>query len=148
MIDTSYPNIFLKMKFLKQQKRILSVLFLIKNLDPVFFELLIDSIKDSKKNQMNKNKNITLFIIYLNLFSTKKLKIQHSKEKLNPQMRNTNLVYSLSKQPSLSINSTHKESKLQRKKTFFYNIYFNRFNELLTSQIMCSTQIIQRLYRM
>lgn len=133
------------MKFLKKQKQILSVLFLIKNLDLVFFELLIASIKDSKKNQINKNKVITLFTIYLNIFSTKKLKIQHSKKKLNPKMINTNLVYSLSKQPSLSIKSRKKESKSILKKIFFSNIYFNRFNELLTSQIISSTQIIERL---
>jgi len=135
------------MNFLKKQKRILAVLFLIKNLDLVFFELLIDSIKDSKKNQINKNQVITLFTIYLNLFSTKKLKIQHSEKKLSPKMINTNLVYSLLKQPSLSLKSTNKASKKLFKKTFFYNIYFNRFNELLTSQIICSTQIIERLDR-
>ncbi|CAN0259829.1 unnamed protein product [Ectocarpus fasciculatus] len=129
------------MKFLKKQKRILSVLFLIKNLDLGFFELFIDSIKDSKKNQINKNKGITLFTIYLNLFSTKKLKIQHSERKLDPKMINTNLVYSLLKQP------TNKESKFLLRKTFFYNIYLNRFNELLTSQIIDSTQIIERLDR-
>ena len=133
------------MKFLKKQKRILSVLFLIKNLDLGFFELLIDSIKDSKKNQINKNKGITLFPIYLNLFSTKKLKIQHSEKKLDPKMINTNLIYSLLKQPSISIQPTNKESKFLLKKIFFYNIYFNRFNELLTSQIIDSTQIIERL---
>ena len=133
------------MKFLKKQKRILSVLFLIKNLDLGFFELLIDSIKDSKKNQINKNKGITLFPIYLNLFSTKKLKIQHSEKKLDPKMTNTNLIYSLLKQPSISIQPTNKESKFLLKKIFFYNIYFNRFNELLTSQIIDSTQIIERL---
>lgn len=137
------------MKFLKKQKQIISVLFLIKNLDLRFFELLIDSIKDSKKNQINKNKSLTLFAIYLNLFSTRRLKIQHGKKKLDLKMINTNLVYSLLKQPSISISiqSTNKESKFQLKKTFFYNIYFNRFNELLTSQIIDSTQIIESLDR-
>ena len=133
------------MKFLKKQKQIISVLFLIKNLDLGFFELLIDSIKDSKKNQRNKNKSITLFAIYLNLFSTRRLKIQHGKKKLDLKMINTNLLYSLLKQPSISIQSTNKGSKFQLKKTFFYNIYFNRFNELLTSQIIDSTQIIESL---
>ena len=135
------------MKFLKKQKRILSVLFLIKNLDLGFFELLIDSIKDSKKNQINKNKDITLFTIYLNLFSTKKLKIQHSEKKLDQKTINTKLIYSLLKQPPISIQTTNKESKFLLKKTFFYKIYFNRFNELLTSQIIDSTQIIERLDR-
>jgi hypothetical protein len=133
------------MKFLKKQKRILSVLFLIKNLDLGFFELLIDSITDSKKNQINKNKGITLFTIYLNLFSTKKLNIQPSEKKLDPKMINTNLVYSLLKEPS--IQTTNKESKVLLKKTFFSNIYFNRFNELFMSQIINSTQIIERLDR-
>ena len=135
------------MKFLKKQKRILSVLFLIKNLDLGFFELLIDSIKDSKKKIINKNKDITLFTIYLNIFSTKKLKIQHSEKKLDQKTINTNLIYSLLKQPSISIQATNKESKYLLKKTFFYKIYFNRFNELLTSQIIDSTQIIERLDR-
>lgn len=141
---------------LKKKKVILSTFFLIKDLNPLFFELLIDSIKNSKKNLTIKkkkipnlkvsNKTFTLFTIYLNIFSTKKLNTQkNEKEEVNLKSTRANSLYLIIKNrllPEIEIQDNELNSQI--KKSLFF-LYLNRYNKVRTSQMIKSIQIIKNL---
>nr|YP_009327087.1 hypothetical protein [Pleurocladia lacustris]ANS57592.1 hypothetical protein [Pleurocladia lacustris]ANS57735.1 hypothetical protein [Pleurocladia lacustris] len=133
------------MNFLKKKKRIASIFFLLRALNPFFFELLMDSIKDFNKTLINKNKIIILFTFYLNLFSTEKLNLQKTVKELDQKIPTDNELYSILKQISFSKNTMNKELKFLFEKNFFCNLYLHRYNELLTLQIIMSNQIIKNL---
>nr|YP_009694359.1 hypothetical protein Scana_132 [Hapterophycus canaliculatus]AYP10076.1 hypothetical protein Scana_132 [Hapterophycus canaliculatus] len=135
------------MKLLEKRNKILEVFKFIKNLDPFFFELLMDSIRDSNKTPIVKNKPKALFIIYSNIFTTKKLNIPLIKEKTldleTNKVNNKITVLDLRKRSIIKLESSDKELDLQLKKNLFYNLYLSRYNELLTSQVLRNVKRIQ-----
>ena len=139
----------LKIKSLKKRNKILSVFKSSKDLDPFFFELLMDSIRDSNKTLIAKKNPQSLFIIYSNIFATKKLNRPLAKEqtldrKFNKVTKNMNLIYSVMEQRSIrKLESNDQQVSFQLKKNLFYNLYLNRYNKLISSQVISSLKIIQ-----
>lgn len=135
-----------------KKKKTLQIFFLIKNLNPVFFELLIDSIKDFNKNSKFKNKQIiklrksnktiTLFPIYLNLFSTKKISNQETEKRLHVNISSPNLIKESQK---LLLSKVINKKLEPQYKVFFANLYLSRYNKINASQLIESTQILQNL---
>lgn len=136
---------------MKLKKKSLSFFFIIKNLNPVFFELLLDSIKEFnenlevKNNQIIKlrktNKTVTLFLIYINLFSTKKINTQKNEKRVYVDINRVDLI---EEKGRLLYKVLNKELKTQHK-VYFLNRYLNRYNKINTFQLIESTQIIQNL---
>ena len=134
------------MKFLTKRNKILSVFQSIKDLDPFFFELLMDSISDSNKTSIIREKPQALFIVYSNIFATKKLNIPLAKEKtlglqIDKINTNFNLLYSLISIRSLKIRDEEVVSQLN--KNLFYKFYLNRYNKFFTSQVKKYIKIIK-----
>ncbi len=124
----------------------LKTLSVVKYLDPLFFELIIDSIGESKspfleelRNLSISNKNTILFLIYLNLFSTEKLMIQ-LKHQLIGRKNNNNLLYSISKN-IIPLKLFNKELTLELQKEFFIRI-INTTNKPLISQVLNLNNIL------
>lgn len=140
------------MKFLKKINKISSVFKSSKDLDPFFFELLMDSIRDSNKNLILKKESKALFIIYSNIFATKKLNLPLPKEKtLGVKINKVNDNIALSSS-TVTQKSAVKPGFIDKqlgcfllKKTLFYNLYLNRYNELPISQVINYVKIIQSL---
>ena len=127
-----------------KKNNILSIFKSIKDLDPFFFELLMDSISDSNKISILKKKPQALLIIYSNIFATKKLNIPLAKEKtlglqIDKVNTDVNLLYSI-----LSIKTIQEERIVpQLKKNLFYKFYLNRYNKPIASQVRNSIKIIK-----
>ena len=134
------------MKVLTKRNKILSIFHSINNFDPFFFELLMDSISDAKMNSIIKKKPQIFFILYSNIFTTKKLNFPLIKEKtLGLQMDkvnpNINLLYSIIALRTLKNIDQQVISQLN--KNLFYKFYLNRSNKILTSQVRKSIKIIK-----
>ena len=136
------------MKVLTKRNKILSIFHSINNFDPFFFGLLMDSISDAKMNSIIKKKPQIFFILYSNIFRTKKLNFPLIKEKektLGLQMDkvnpNINLLYSIISLRTLKIIDQQVISQLN--KNLFYKFYLNRSNKILTSQVRKSIKIIK-----
>ena len=133
------------------KKKTLKIFFMVKDLNPVFFELLIDSVRDCNKSLPIKNKRIiklrqsnktiTLFPIYLNLFSTKKINTQENNKRVYV---NTNRVESVKEKQRLLSKILDKELEPQCK-FFFINLYLRRDTKISAFQIIKSTQRLQSL---
>ena len=136
---------------MKLKKKTSKFFFMVKILNPVFFELLIDTIKDFNKNSAFKNnqviklkksnKTITLFIIYLNIFSTKKISNQENEKQVYVNLKRVDLI---KRKKRLLYKVLNKELELQYK-VFFINLYLRRYNKINTFQLIQSTQILQHL---
>lgn len=134
-----------------RKKRTLLVFFMIKHLNPFFFEVILDSVRDFNKNLIGKNiklvklrqmnKVITLFPIYLNLFSAKKLTPQ--KNQISRKITTRNLL-DLKKEERFSFESLNKKSNNECK-LLIVDLYLNRYNKISTSQIIKSTEMILNL---
>lgn len=133
-----------------KKKKTLQIFFMIKDLNPFFFELLTDSIRDFNKNLVSKNKRIiksrrsnktiTLFPIYLNLFSTTK-NTQVNKERV---YRHSNSVDLIKKEQKLLSKVLNKEVEPPCK--FISNhLYLSRYNKNSTLQRIKSIQKLQNL---
>nr|YP_009736331.1 hypothetical protein SlomFM_132 [Scytosiphon promiscuus]QDM58418.1 hypothetical protein SlomFM_132 [Scytosiphon promiscuus]QDM58561.1 hypothetical protein SlomM_132 [Scytosiphon promiscuus] len=140
------------MKVLRKRNKILAVFKSIKDLDPLFFELLMDSIRDSNKTLIVKKNPKALLIIYSNIFATKKLNIPLAKEKtlgimINKVNKNNiaSLYSEIKQKPIIKINFRDKQLdyQLKNRKNLFFNLYLNRQNELLSSQVISYVKIIQ-----
>ena len=124
---------------------------MVKILNPVFFELLIDTIKDFNKNSTFKNnqviklkksnKTITLFTIYLNIFSTKKISNQENEKQVYVNVKRVDLI---KRKKRLLYKVLNRELEPQCK-VFFINPYLRRYNKINTFQLIQSTQILQHL---
>lgn len=136
---------------MKLKKKTLQFFFLVKILNPVFFELLIDTIKDFNKNSTFKNnqviklkksnKTITLFTIYLNIFSTKKISNQENEKQVYVNVKRVDLI---KRKKRLLYKVLNRELEPQCK-VFFINPYLRRYNKINTFQLIQSTQILQHL---
>lgn len=134
-----------------RKKRTLLVFFMIKHLNPFFFEVILDSVRDFNKNLIGKNiklvklrqmnKVITLFPIYLNLFSAKKLTPQ--KNQISRKITTRNLL-DLKKEERFPFESLNKKSNNECK-LLIVDLYLNRYNKISTSQIIKSTEMILNL---
>jgi len=124
---------------------------MIKHLNPFFFEVILDSVRDFNKNLIGKNiklvklrqmnKVITLFPIYLNLFSAKKLTPQ--KNQISRKITTRNLL-DLKKEERFPFESLNKKSNNECK-LLIVDLYLNRYNKISTSQIIKSTEMILNL---
>ena len=136
---------------MKLKKKTLQFFFMVKILNPVFFELLIDTIKDFNKNSTFKNnqviklkksnKTITLFTIYLNIFSTKKISNQENEKQVYVNVKRVDLI---KRKKRLLYKVLNRELEPQCK-VFFINPYLRRYNKINTFQLIQSTQILQHL---
>ena len=125
---------------LKKRMVILSICFLIKDLNPFFYELVRDSIKIPETNLIDKtqkfsnlkisSKTLALFTLYLNIFSTIKLNIQQNTK----EVKKRNMFYSISKQQLLEENSiTNTELNYHIYRHFFFSLYLNRDKDNINS---------------
>lgn len=136
---------------MKLKKKPLQFFFMIKILNLVFFEFVINSIKDLNKTltvknkqilKMRKlNKTITLFPIYINLFSTKKINTQKSEKRVYTDVRRVDLI----KEKQILLFKALNEELEAQHKIFFINLYLNRYNKIIISELIESTQILQNL---
>jgi len=111
----------------------------------------INSIKDLNKTltvknkqilKMRKlNKTITLFPIYINLFSTKKINTQKSEKRVYTDVRRVDLI----KEKQILLFKALNEELEAQHKIFFINLYLNRYNKIIISELIESTQILQNL---
>lgn len=131
---------------LNKNRKTLQILFLIKDLDPIFFEFLIDNIEyPNKKLTFNKNEsleasniNIILFIIYYNVFSTKQL------NKLTANNAKENLFYHMNKGKQRVIAKfLTKDLKQQLQKNFFLSINQTKAHKMGSSKILTSIKTLQ-----
>ena len=138
---------------LNKKTRVLSTFFLIKDLNPFFYELVIDSIEISKSNLflfaktqklLNlriSNKSLALFLIYLNIFSTKTVNPQKNMREEEVSIR-SDLLYS----NSITKNEIpFNKLNIQFQKRLFFNIYLSRFNKYSAIKIRKSMQIVKNL---
>ena len=121
---------------------------MIKDLNPVFFELLIDSVKDCNKNlglknkrSLKLNKTITLFLIYLNIFSTKKINIQENKKQIYVDINSVDLT---KEHQILFFKVLNKELE-PRSPVFFADLYSSTDYRVSTFQKTKSAKILENL---
>ena len=135
-----------------KNRKTLQILFLIKDLDPIFFEFLINNIEyPTKKLTFTKDKtlkisdiNIIFFFMYCNLFSTKQLNIQLQKKITGDRAKN-NLLYYINKgKRTLIAKALNKNLKQQLQKSFFLSINQTKYNEMISSQVLISVETLRR----
>lgn len=121
------------MKLIKKNE-ILSTFFLIKDLNPFFYGVVIDSIKNSTGSLIIKNKTLALFLIYLNIFSTKNL---NTKKRVNMGNTKANLLYPITKH-KLMTNSKVPFNALNHRfnQSLFFDVYLSRYNEKTTLKVL------------
>lgn len=141
---------------LKKKVLTLSTCFLIRELDPFFYELVIDSIKTKiaklnfrlkpKKflNLKISNKTLALFTLYLNIFSTIKLNTQKNKKKVNLKNIRTNLSYVQTNYTLLN-NTKDKELNYQLYKYLFFDLYLKRYHKTSTLEVKKIIQIMENI---
>ena len=134
---------------INKNRKTLQILFLIKDLDPIFFEFLTDSIEyTNKKLAFTKeespkvcsiDRNIILFFIYYNIFSTRRLNIQLQKKAKG------NLFYLIDNRKQKGTWQTlknDKDLKQQLQKNFFLSINQTKNNKINFSQILTSIELL------
>jgi len=87
------------------------------------------------------NKFVTLFPIYLNLFSTKKLTPQ--KNQLDKKNNNKALL-KLTNEELFLLEALNKKSNTEQK-FLLVDLYLSRFNKISTSQLRKSTEMVLNL---
>lgn len=134
-----------------KNRKTLQILFLIKDLDPIFFEFLTNNIEyPNKKLTFTKDKtlkifdiNIIFFFIYCNIFSTKQLNIQ-LQNKITGDRAKDNLLYSINKgKRTLIAKALNKNLKQQLQKSFVLSINQTKYNEMLSSKILTSVKTLK-----
>nr|QWK43337.1 hypothetical protein [Ecklonia arborea] len=134
---------------LNKNKKIRQFFFLIKDLDPIFFEFLIDNIEyPNKKLTFTKDErlkvsdiNMLLFFIYCNIFSTEQLNLQFQ-NKTNVNNAKDNLLYYLNREKRrLRAKALNKELKQDLQKSFFLSINKTKNNERVVSSSKNLTSI-------
>ncbi len=136
---------------LNKNRKTLKILFLIKDLDPIFFEFLIDNIEyPNKKLTFTKNEsikipntNIILFLTYCNVFSNKQLNIQ-LQNKPTVDTTRENLLYYINKgKRRITAKVFNNDLKQQLQKSFFLSINQTNYNETVSSEILTSIKTLQ-----
>lgn len=136
---------------INKNRKTLQILFLIKDLDPIFFEFLIDNIEyPNKKLTFTKNEslktsntNIILFFIFCNVFSNKHLNTQ-LQNKPTVDTTKENLLYYINKgKRRLIAKVFNKDLKEQLQKSFFLSISQTKYNETISSEILTSIKTLQ-----
>nr|QWK44047.1 hypothetical protein [Arthrothamnus bifidus] len=136
---------------INKNRKTLQILFLIKDLDPIFFEFLIDNIEYPNKkltftkneNLKTSNTNIILFFIYCNVFSTKQLNIQ-LQNKPTVGTAKDNLLYYINKgKRRIIAKILNNDLKQQLQKNFFLSISQTKHNETVSSKILTSSKTLQ-----
>lgn len=127
------------------------IFFIVQNLNLFFFEVVLDSVRDLNKKLIVKNikliklrqlnKFVTLFPIYLNLFSTKKLTPQ--KNQLDKKNNNKALL-KLTNEELFLLEALNKKSNTEQK-FLLVDLYLSRFNKISTSQLRKSTEMVLNL---
>lgn len=124
------------MKLKKKKNAILLIFFLFKDLNPFFFGLVMDSVKNyknisllgKKKIPLNlriSNTTLALFMINLNIFSDGYLNLNSHKNKgIEVQFNELNLPFN---------------------KSIFFDIYLNKYNNKSSFETIKSIQIIKNL---
>nr|QWK42059.1 hypothetical protein [Pterygophora californica] len=131
------------------------ILFLIKDLDPIFFEFLTDSIeypnkkltfaKEGSLKVCSINIDIILFFIYCNISSTKRLNTELQK-KLPGDKEKQNSFYLINKGKQKGIGKVlnkDKDLKQQLQKNFFLSINQTKNNEIISSKILTSIALLE-----
>nr|QWE51199.1 hypothetical protein [Alaria crispa] len=134
---------------INKNRKTLQILFLIKDLDPIFFEFLANSIEyPNKKLTFTKkenprvrsiNRNIILFFIYYNIFSTRWLNTQLQKKAKG------NLFYLIDNEKQKGTEQAlknDKDLKQQLQKNFFLSINRRKNNKTNFSQILTSIELL------
>nr|QWK42628.1 hypothetical protein [Lessoniopsis littoralis] len=142
---------------INKNRKTLQILFLIKDLDPIFFEFVKDSIEypDKKLTFTKKeslkvcsiNINIILFFIYCNIFSTKRLNAQLQQKPTGDKAKG-NLFYLINKNKGKQKGigkalNKDKDLKQQFQKNFFLSINQKKNNEIISSQILTSIGLLE-----
>ncbi len=137
-----------------RKKRTLLVFFRVKTLNPFFFEVVLDSVRDLNKNLIVKNiklvklrqlnKFITLFPIYLNLFSTKKVTPQKNQIKKERKINNNKNLLKFRNKEKFILEVLMKKPNIEQK-FLIVDLYLNKSNKISTSQIKKSTEMILNL---
>nr|QWK43054.1 hypothetical protein [Saccharina subsessilis] len=136
---------------INKNRKTLQILFLIKDLDPIFFEFLIDNIEYPNKkltftkneNLKTPNTNIILFFIYCNVFSTKQLNLQ-LQNKPTVDTTKDNLLYYINKgKRRIIAKILNNDLKQQLQKSFFLSISQTKYDETVSSKILTSSKTLQ-----
>lgn len=125
------------MKLKEKENAILLIFFLFKDLNPFFFGLVMDSVKNSKNisllvkkkiplNLRISNTTLALFMINLNIFSDEDLN-SHKKKVM------------------AGIEVQFNELNLLFNKSIFFDIYLNKYNKKSSFETRKSIQIIENL---
>ena len=139
---------------LKKKLVTLSTCFLIRKLDPFFYELVIDSVKIATVNFIAKpkkflnlrmsNKTLALFTLYLNIFSTIKLNTQKNRREVNLKSIRTNFPYAQIKHNLLESNEVKdRDLNSQFYKNLFFDIYLSRDHKSSTADVIKTIRIIE-----
>jgi len=111
----------------------------IKDLDPFFFESLIDIIGNSDNTVFTQNSNLTDYLknlIFLNILSTEIISKELDQKLIGGRTVN-NLIYSINKQlnsSELELELSSKDIKYQLEKKFFYSLKKIKYNYFLSSE--------------
>jgi hypothetical protein len=127
------------MKLKEKENAILLIFFLFKDLNPFFFGLVMDSVKNSKNisllvkkkiplNLRISNTTLALFMINLNIFSDEDLNLNSHKKKV-----------------MAGIEVQFNELNLLFNKSIFFDIYLNKYNKKSSFETRKSIQIIENL---
>nr|QWK42912.1 hypothetical protein [Laminaria ephemera] len=136
---------------INKNRKTLQILFLIKDLDPIFFEFLTDNIEyPNKKLTFTKDKslkindiNIIFFFIYCNIFSTKQLNIQ-LQNKTTADRAKDNLLHYINKgKQRLIPKALNINLKQQLQKSFFLIISQTKYNQMISSQVLTSIETLK-----
>jgi len=128
---------------LNKNKEISLTLSLIKDLDPFFFEFLIDIVGNSDNTLFTENSNLTNYLknlIFLNILSTEII-TNDLDQKLTESRTIDNLIYSTNKQLNSS-KLSNKDIKYELEKIFFYSLKKIKHNYFLTSE---TSNLIKKL---
>lgn len=128
---------------MNKNKEISLTLSLIKDLDPFFFEFLIDIVGNSDNTLFTENSNLTNYLknlIFLNILSTEII-TNDLDQKLTESRTIDNLIYSTNKQLNSS-KLSNKDIKYELEKIFFYSLKKIKHNYFLTSE---TSNLIKKL---
>nr|QWK42770.1 hypothetical protein [Lessonia spicata] len=128
-----------------KNKKNLQILFLIKNLDPIFFQFLTDNIEYPNKSLKISYKNIIFFFIYCNIFSTKQLNVKLQNKTTGHKFKDNLLYYINNGKQRVIAKALNKSLKQELQKSFFLSINQTKHHEMVSfsSQILTSAETLQ-----
>nr|QWK42201.1 hypothetical protein [Pseudochorda nagaii] len=132
-------------------RKALQMLFLVKHLDKIFYELLIDNI-NSYNNKFIFNAcsdlevptiNTILFLLCSNIFSTEQLTIQLNQKRIGRQTKN-NFIYSINKE-ELFLKILDSELKNELQRAFLFNLMGTEGDKVTLSQALNCMEALESL---